>query len=123
MWYVGSIILIILFVLYMKSKIGNNDHKPYDEPVEPKKDMPKKPDNHDDRRFDYKSRRFSHRRHNSPVRTAGSMMSNSSRSMRDRNFTSYKTPSSKPNGTPRGGGTGGSRGSTSNNNNPGGGRR
>ena len=122
MWYVGSIFLIILFVFYMRSKTGNKDPKPYDEPNNNKSDLPEKPDNHEDRRFDYKSRRFSHRRHNSPVRTAGSMVSNSSRSMRDRNFTSYRTPSSKTNGTPRGGGTGGSRGSTSNNN-PGGGRR
>ena len=122
MWYVGSIILIILFVFYMKSKIGNNDSKPYDEPAKNKKKKKKKPDNHDDRR-DFEYRRYSHRRHNSPVRTAGSMMSNSSRSARERNYTSYRAPSGKSNSTPRGGGTSGSRGSTSNNNNPGGGRR
>lgn len=122
MWYVGSIFLIILFIFYMRSKTRNNDNKPYDEPAEPKKEVLEKPDNHNDRRDDYEYRRFSHRRHNSPVRTAGSMMSNSSRSARDRNFTSYRTPSSKTDSTPRGGGTGGSRGSTSSNN-PGGGRR
>ena len=115
MWYVGSIFLIILFIFYMRSKTRNNDSKPYDEPAKNKSDLPEKPDNHDDKR-DFEYKRYSHR-------TAGSMMSNSSRSARERNYTSYRAPSGKSNSTPRGGGTSGSRGSTSNNNNPGGGRR
>ena len=110
MWYVGIIILVILFVAYMRSNTKNNtkDFRPkenYDVKPNPTH-VEEPPMNHAHRR-DYRIHR--------PVSYRTDNRMRASRS-------STRTITHQNNGTPRGGGTGGSRGSSSSNG-PSGGRR
>ena len=120
MWYVGIVLIIIIFILFLRSTSGNHDTNPQRENHEPEfRPMPK-PGPNITRRHD--NFRIVRPRYDYPNRMRPSREGNRIPNHRSDNISRSESSTSSHNGTPRGGGTGGSRGSMSNSN-PSGGRR